>query len=365
MSAGNLSSPPGPPETTLSYSLEDIYNRLDTGTSGISSSFSEPTHGPPTNTMHSINDIMGIAPALDASHGVSRGYVLTGTTFWGLTSSTWGLQTGTMPNNEAITITPTTTNQTITAGYHNGSGAVLGDADLIAENIRSGVNIFGVAGNPNIVNTSSGNATSSDILTGQVAWVDGAEVTGNRYPAPVPQTGQTTSYASGDDGEREKGIPWEPSTRYITGTTGTTGVTVVVTDTLTGLVWLQDANCIANEYPSFDTDGHVAWHQALSFVEGITVTGTYSNCSAGFSDWRLPNVQELQSVIDYGRTNPALPSGHPFTNVYSGGYWSSSTDHAATVMGWYVDLSYGQVNYANKSSSGSEYAVWPVRGGQP
>ena len=112
-----------------------------------------------------------------------------------------------MPNNEAITITPSTTNQTIIAGYHNGNGTVTGDADLIEGNIRSGVNIFGVEGNPNIVNTSSGNATSSDILTGQVAWVDGAEVTGYRSPAPVPQSGQTTSYNSGDDGDLEKGIP--------------------------------------------------------------------------------------------------------------------------------------------------------------
>ena len=270
-----------------------------------------------------------------------------------------------MPNNEAITITPSTTNQTIIAGYHNGNGTVTGDADLIEGNIRSGVNIFGVEGNPNIVNTSSGNATSSDILTGQVAWVDGAEVTGYRSPAPVPQSGQTTSYNSGDDGDLEKDIPWTPSTRFITDTTGTTGATVIVTDTLTGLVWLQDANCIANEYPGFDTDGHVTWYQALDFIAAITTTGTYSNCSAGFNDWRLPNIRELQSLIDFEEYNTALPSGHPFISVYSGGYWSSSTYKPASVMSWYVDLSYGQVNYAYKSSSGSAYAVLPVRGGQP
>ena len=44
------------------------------------------------------------------------------------------------------TITPTTTNQTITEGYHNGTGYAEGDADLVAGNIKDGVTIFGVAG---------------------------------------------------------------------------------------------------------------------------------------------------------------------------------------------------------------------------
>jgi hypothetical protein len=78
------------------------------------------------------------------------------------------------------TITPTTSNQTITQGYHNGTGYCEGDADLVTGNIRSGVNIFGVSGNPNVVNTSSGNASAGDICNSKKAWVDGSEITGNR-----------------------------------------------------------------------------------------------------------------------------------------------------------------------------------------
>ena len=55
--------------------------------------------------------------------------------------------TGTMPNNGAKIITPSTTNQAIPAGYHNGSGYVKGDTNLKPENIKNGVSIFGVAGN--------------------------------------------------------------------------------------------------------------------------------------------------------------------------------------------------------------------------
>ncbi|PKM75269.1 MAG: hypothetical protein CVU92_02345 [Firmicutes bacterium HGW-Firmicutes-17] len=55
--------------------------------------------------------------------------------------------TGTMVNNGAVTITPSTVQQTITGGHHNGSGYVVGDADLIADNIKKNINIFGVVGN--------------------------------------------------------------------------------------------------------------------------------------------------------------------------------------------------------------------------
>lgn len=54
--------------------------------------------------------------------------------------------TGTMPDRGAVMITPGTSNQAILDGYHNGSGYVAGDPDLVARNIRNGVNIFGVVG---------------------------------------------------------------------------------------------------------------------------------------------------------------------------------------------------------------------------
>ena len=78
-----------------------------------------------------------------------------------------------------------------------------------------------------------------------------------------------------------------------------------VTDNLTGLMWLRDANCIATNYPEFDTDftagdGRVTWQHALDFVNGIN-SGAYSQCGAGHQDWRLPNREELRSLLDYSR----------------------------------------------------------------
>lgn len=57
-----------------------------------------------------------------------------------------GIVAGTMPNRGAVTITPTTTDQAIPAGYHNGSGVVKGDPNLVPDNILSGKSIFGVNG---------------------------------------------------------------------------------------------------------------------------------------------------------------------------------------------------------------------------
>jgi hypothetical protein len=78
----------------------------------------------------------------DAAGNATPGDVLSGKTF----TNDSGEQTGTMTNQGAKVITPGTTNKTIPAGYHNGSGYVVGDADLIPGNIASGKNIFGVNG---------------------------------------------------------------------------------------------------------------------------------------------------------------------------------------------------------------------------
>jgi hypothetical protein len=78
--------------------------------------------------------------------------VLTGTTIAGVA--------GTMPNRGAPTWTPGTSNQNLAAGYYSG-GTVQGDANLVAANIKSGVSIFGVAGSVTPRGYASGSVTSS------------------------------------------------------------------------------------------------------------------------------------------------------------------------------------------------------------
>ena len=78
-------------------------------------------------------------------------------------------------------------------------------------------------------------------------------------------------------------------------------------------------------------------------------------------DWRLPNVRELQSLIDYGQYGPALPPGHPFSGVQSLFYWSSATYVDNPITAWIVGLGNGVVGNGTKTNPRD---VWPVRGGQ-
>jgi len=166
-------------------------------------------------------------------------------------------------------------------------------------------------------------------------------------PAPVEKTGQTTSYATGDDGDLQKGVAW-PNPRFTDNKDGT------VTDNLTGLIWLKNASCF----------GAKPWATALSDCNGLAngQCGLTDGSVAG--DWRLPNVRELHSLIDYSQEDPAITSGHPFTNVWYGEpsslYWSSSTDAGEAGTAWGVYLGGGGVDDPGKTDSGH---VWPVRSG--
>jgi hypothetical protein len=172
--------------------------------------------------------------------------------------------------------------------------------------------------------------------------------------AAVRQTGLTTSSASGDDGALRKGITW-PAGRFSGTAQG------AISDALTGLEWAKDANAPG---PSVCRAGvWKSWADALSHMTCLN-----ANKYLGYSDWRLPNRRELHSLIDFGRTNsPVVPSNHPFTNVKSDYYWTSSTNAFNAVMNptfavpWVVSMSDGSIG--QPADSFSTYYVWPVRSG--
>ena len=164
-------------------------------------------------------------------------------------------------------------------------------------------------------------------------------------PAPVAKTGQTSSHGTGDDGALQKGLAW-PMPRFSDMGDGT------VFDALTSLIWMKNANCW----------GGMVWSSALAKVADLNSgAATCSGYSGGHNDWRLPSVNELRSLIDYGRSFPALPAGHPFSGVQSTRHWSSSTRAVSSSDAWSVHLGDGHVNRPPKTNG---YYVWPVRGGQ-
>jgi hypothetical protein len=169
----------------------------------------------------------------------------------------------------------------------------------------------------------------------------------------VLRTGQTRCWSSGgalvdgagtgQDGYFRAGIP-SPAPRFLDHGNGT------VTDNLTGLTWLQNANRF----------GVTTWAQAL------TICNTLSGGSNGLGDgsvagdWRLPNVNELESLLVLDNSSgPAIAAGHPFINLQAANYWSSTSVAAFPALGWYVALAVGCPVFDLKFNV---MRVWPVRG---
>ena len=166
-------------------------------------------------------------------------------------------------------------------------------------------------------------------------------------PAPVPRTGQSHSYNPRDDGHYQRGVVW-PHPRFANNGDGT------VTDNLTGLIWLRDANCSLFNAPR-------TWYDSINIIIPQLEDG-FCQLTDGSSpcDWRLPNRSELLSLHHMGN-HPPLPSEHPFTNVVDDNYWSSTTWRISDGTAWYVDMDDGIVHILSKSEA--RY-IWPVRGGR-
>jgi len=164
----------------------------------------------------------------------------------------------------------------------------------------------------------------------------------------VPKTGQTVSFAPGDDGTLQKGVA-STALRFTDNANGT------ITDNLTGLIWLRNASC----------GGARNWQAALDFVAGINSGANdcddKSNAGVHQTDWRLPNRNELTSLLDLEHVIPALPTGYPFTTFQVSNYWSSTTWPFNPLLAWAVDFVVGGV-FADGKSFASYYVI-AVRGG--
>jgi hypothetical protein len=188
-------------------------------------------------------------------------------------------------------------------------------------------------------------------------WPVRAGQAGPLVPSAIWHTGQTKCYdaqgteipcaGTGQDGDIQAGVAW-PSPRFTDNTNGT------VADTLTGLMWTKDAH--APGPAACTTHTYKTWKGALDHVQCLN-----TNAYLGYRDWRLPNRKELMSLIDRSRYDPALPTGHPFTNVQADWYWSSSTYAYYTNYAWIVYMWDGSVSSYSKDISSY---VWPVRAGQ-
>ena len=167
----------------------------------------------------------------------------------------------------------------------------------------------------------------------------------------IPKTGQIVVNTSKDDGDLQRGKAW-PGPRFTDNSDGT------VTDNLTKLVWLKNAQCF----------GLRNWNDAISDANALNSTECGLSDGSAEGDWRLPNVRELNSLIHYGYNGPALPNtfggghyanGDPFQNVQVSYYWTSTVSDAVPSNSFAIDMDDGV--FDAQSILVEDNYVWPVR----
>jgi hypothetical protein len=222
--------------------------------------------------------------------------------------------------------------------------------------------------------------------------------------AQLPKTGQTIEYQAGDDGTYQAGNAISP--RFIDNGDGTKS------DMATGLMWVEhveamitgpsiipsnkiqrgredwitEGNYLVGDVVSRDggdaapfficitANNDVEW-TAGKWQESIWISSAYNinspvsfvwadgitNCEAleyaGNSDWRLPNIRELASIIDYHKTTSVAYDIFNNRNTY---YWTATTYAPDDTSAWTVQFSDGTPTIDNKLYS-SGNLVRPVR----
>ena len=142
----------------------------------------------------------------------------------------------------------------------------------------------------------------------------------------IHQTGQTESHVPGDDGDSQAGvIPPEP--RFTDNLNGT------ITDNLTGLLWLKDAGCLEE----------TTWEETLETVRTIGDGDCGLNDGSEPGSWRVANLRELHSLVDYGNS-PTLPPDHPFTGIDEAtALWTTTSDITNPLNAFIITFRIGEL----------------------
>ena len=124
-----------------------------------------------------------------------------------------------------------------------------------------------------------------------------------------------------------------------------------------------------NSEAVLDRETGLVWERSPNTSSTFDWIAAHSECRAVFKGnrygWRLPTIQELQSLVDPSvpPPGPTLPAGHPFQNIQTSLtslYWSANTNVGALTQAWTVIFRFGSTSNAAKLDF---HLVWCVRGG--
>jgi len=149
-----------------------------------------------------------------------------------------------------------------------------------------------------------------------LVWVFAIQVMVSNCTVPLVVTGQTTSYHAADDGDLKLGVP----IAYYDNGDGT------ITDLNTKLMWekkCKDSDSCPAGTNLHNVSNRYDWNEGIwQWIAAVNAEND-GRGYAGHNDWRIPNLRELQSIINYGLPPPSVNSIFGPTGVDN--YWSSTT----------------------------------------
>ena len=124
-----------------------------------------------------------------------------------------------------------------------------------------------------------------------------------------------------------------PASRFLKHGNGT------VTDTVSGLMWAQCAEGLSGSACTVGEAANFTWEEALIRARDSVL--------AGYTDWRLPNLKELFSMVEERCVDPAINLA-VFPNTPASYFWSASPSADSSNFTWIVGFMNGGADYRSR-----------------
>ena len=201
--------------------------------------------------------------------------------------------------------------------------------------------------------TNAGTAVVGDVCNSHTFYATSSSIqTGNRtacFNHSLVDTGQSTSTTATFGEDHDYTSANSAATCDMSYTDNGNGT---ITDNCTGLMWKKCSEPDTSTTTCAGTHSTYTWENALARCEGLTYPAD------SYTDWRLPNIKELHSIVNFNNYNPSI-STSTFPTTVASSYWSGTTYVYNPSNAWYVSFFYG--NTGSYYKTGNSY-VRCVRG---